>query len=180
MTRAFVVLAVLATLGGGLTGCSSGGGASPAASPSASGDAERALDIGRRFAQCARDHGYPDFPDPELNGDKIAWPVVGGVDAREQARRVAEASPECKALADELAAFAKRTGNPSPDPSDLPKLRAFAECMRTHGIPEWPDPKADGTFPVTGTPLESEGESERFMSAVDACKQHYGKRITTS
>lgn len=179
MRRVFVVIAVLAMAGIGLTGCSSGGEPSPGASPSAGGNGQRALEIGRRFAQCARDHGYPDFPDPELNGEKVSWPVTGGGDSKEQARKAAEI-PECKALADQLAAFANKNGNPRPDPSDLPKLTQFAQCVREHGIPEWPDPKADGTFPITGTPLESEGESERFMVAVDACKHLYGKRIVTS
>jgi hypothetical protein len=60
--------------------------------------------------------------------------------------------------------------HPTPSAADLAKLKAYAKCMREHGIPDFPDPKADGTFPIIGTPLEHEGKSERVLSAMDACK----------
>jgi hypothetical protein len=176
--RPLVVFAVLAVLAGGLSACSSGGTASAGASPSSSANVQRALELGRRLAQCARDHGYPNFPDPVMDGNKIVWPVdIGGTNVRDQLSTVSEI-PECKAIMDQIQAQ-----NHSSAPitaADLQKLRQFAKCIREHGIPEWPDPKADGTFPISGTPLETEGRSERFMTAVDACKQYYSKRITTS
>jgi hypothetical protein len=52
--------------------------------------------------------------------------------------------------------------------------------MREHGIPEFPDPKADGTFPIIGTPLENAGNSEAARSAMDACKVIYDGKITPS
>jgi ABC-type sugar transport system ATPase subunit len=47
----------------------------------------------------------------------------------------------------------------------------FAACMRQHGVPDWPDPKADGTFPFVGTALEREGKSPRVLAAARACRQ---------
>jgi hypothetical protein len=43
--------------------------------------------------------------------------------------------------------------------------------MREHGVPEWPDPKADGTFPIVGTEIEREGKSPRVVRAGQACKE---------
>lgn len=174
--RTLAVLAVLAAL----AGCTPGARPSAAASPAASTDAQRVLELGRRFAQCARDHGYPNFPDPELHGDRLSFPVVDGVDTKQQSGTIAEI-PACKAVADQLQGLSQRAQNTAPpSAADMVKLREFAKCMRAHGLPEWPDPKTDGTFPITGTPLEAEGRSERFLSGLDACKNLYDRRIVTS
>ena len=37
--------------------------------------------------------------------------------------------------------------------ADLEHIRRYAGCLRQHGMPTWPDPKPDGSFPVVGTPL---------------------------
>jgi hypothetical protein len=42
------------------------------------------------------------------------------------------------------------------------------------------DPNADGRFPISGTPLESEGKSARVLAAMDACKPHWDKGIGVS
>jgi hypothetical protein len=116
-----------------------------------------------------------------IDGNKLSWPATGGGNVKEQARTVSQI-PECKAVADQLAALGNQNRNPDPTPnaSDLPKLRQFAACMREHGLPDWPDPNADGTFPIAGTPLQSQLDSEPFFAAVDACKHLYDKRIVTS
>ena len=38
-------------------------------------------------------------------------------------------------------------------------------------MPDWPDPKADGTFPLVGTSIEREGKSPRFLKAARACRR---------
>jgi len=48
--------------------------------------------------------------------------------------------------------------------SDYKKDVAFAHCMRSHGVPDWPDPVPHGGFPRT-----SAGQSPRFGSARGAC-----------
>jgi hypothetical protein len=179
--RPLVVLAVAVALAlalaGSLTACSSGGDGSPGGSAGTNADIQRQLDISRQVSQCARAHGYPAFPDPVIDANEIVYPDTAGLDLKETFRAL-EQVPECKALLDQ-----RNVGRPSDPPvsaEDLTKLREFAKCVRAHGIPEWPDPRADGTFPINGTPLENEGKSDRFLSAVDACKSIYDKRIATS
>ncbi|MFI5909766.1 hypothetical protein [Dactylosporangium sp. NPDC051541] len=181
MTRTpFAVVALLAALALSLAACSSSKEASPSASGSVTTGSysSRELDIGRQFAQCARDHGYPNFPDPVVDAGKIVWPATDGDATKDQSRAVA-ALPECKAIGDQLAALGRHP-NPSFDPADLPKLRDLAKCMREHGLPDFPDPRPDGTFKLSGTPLEGQGETETFYNAIDACKHFYDKRIVTS
>lgn len=174
--RPFVVFAVLAVLAGGLAGCSPGGKGSPGESTGASADAQQALEIGRRFAQCARDHGYPDFPDPVIDGSKLKY-GDWGPQVQEQARAVSEV-PECKAIQDQIRALGN--ANSTPSAADLEKLKQFAQCMRDHGIIGWPDPKADGSFPIIGTPLQTEAKSDRSRAAQNACKQYWDKGIRVS
>ena len=82
-----------------------------------------------------------------------------------------------------------RTGDddPSGGDGDRPSqqemedaMLAYAKCMREQGIDGFPDPKPDGTFPLLGTPLENEGKSERVLTALEACKHLYDKKIALS
>jgi hypothetical protein len=68
---------------------------------------------------------------------------------------------------------------------DMPGLDIKAIVTEAEQIPECKAildqlQSADGTFPINGTPLENEGKSERLLSALDACKSVYDKRIATS
>jgi hypothetical protein len=40
--------------------------------------------------------------------------------------------------------------------------------MRDNGVPEYPDPVPDGTFPLP-TPLQEEGKSPRVIAALTTC-----------
>ncbi|WP_238006273.1 hypothetical protein KZZ52_36390 [Dactylosporangium sp. AC04546] len=184
MTRRPVAVLAALTMLFVLAGCSSGQGGpggpgGPGASPSGGLDEERALSIGRRFAQCARDHGYPSFPDPEIRDGDLAWPAAG-LELKEQIRTIMEQQPECKAIMDESMSLSDNRRDPTPSAEDLQKLRAFAKCMREQGVDGFPDPLPDGTFPLVGTPLEHEGKSERVLTAIDACKHLYDKKIAIS
>lgn len=47
------------------------------------------------------------------------------------------------------------------------ELVAFAHCMRSHGVPDWPDPLPQGGFPRTGTAEDSGPQAD---SAMSTCK----------
>jgi hypothetical protein len=47
------------------------------------------------------------------------------------------------------------------------KLLAFAHCMRSHGVPDWPDPVPGGGFPRTGAGGNSGPQAD---SAMNACQ----------
>ena len=153
-TRARVLLCA-ATLGAAaLAGCTNGGsvasspGGAVASPIAASGGAisfeAQSLAVGRRFAQCARDNGDADFPDPLIGNGALTWPGATKGD-------ILAAEVHCAHITRELSTIPQVAEPPSAE--TLNHMRQFAGCMRAHGVPDWPDPKADGTFPLLGTPL---------------------------
>jgi hypothetical protein len=112
-----------------ISACGSSGSPSSAAG-TGSGDA-----LALKFANCMRSHGVPNFPDP---GKPVGGPGSG---INTQAPAVQSAEQKCDKL----------THNPEPkgSPASESQRRAAlanAQCMRTHGVPNFPDP----TFPSTG------------------------------
>jgi hypothetical protein len=176
MKRVVVYLALLAVLA---AGCSSGGADSHAgASPSSSGaNQQRAMELGSRFVQCARQHGLPNFPDPVWRNGEVHF----GNDHLDKTK-IRQLPEDCQSILDQLPATGQRHQPYTAE--EVRRLAQFAQCLRQHGIPEWPDPDADGKFPLSGTPLqselESEGESQRMSQAQDACSQYWDKGLDAS
>src|SRR5262245_34624748 len=101
MTRrlfaAFAALAILA-----LAACSSHPGASPSASPSTLTN-DQALALGRQAAQCMRDHGIPDFPDPILDQHgQIALPPDSAEHVKQELGANPDAQRACQSIIDRL------------------------------------------------------------------------------
>lgn len=107
------------------------GGSSSAASSStpSTGTAQSSQLVA--FAQCMRTHGVPKFPDP-VSDDKFPGARQSGVsDSQYRA-----AMKECRHLLP--------NGGSGPSQSELQQevtaMLPFAQCMRSRGIPNWPDP----------------------------------------
>jgi len=49
----------------------------------------------------------------------------------------------------------------------LAKALAYAQCMRTHGEPDWPDPGRHGTFSTSQVDINAPA----FATASSACQQ---------
>jgi hypothetical protein len=86
-----------------------------------------------KFAECMRANGVPHFPDPDPNGDSNF-----GVDVTREVWL--KAIDACKALKPPGALSAKRT------PKEQSASLSFAQCVRDHGVKDFPDP-------VNGQPL---------------------------
>ncbi len=80
-----------------------------------------------KFAECVRAHGVPHFPDPDASGD-----FNFGVDV--SAAVFTNAVNACKALEPPGSLSSKRSTT-----QQSAALR-FAQCVRTHGVPDFPDP----------------------------------------
>jgi hypothetical protein len=89
------------------------------------------LDQGRRHAQCMRDHGVPEAdPRVQPNGDVQ---VGGGYDKQTLDDDVlAKAIEACKPYQVVL--------SPEDQAQKLAGARAVAQCMRAHGVENYPDP----------------------------------------
>ena len=116
----------------------------------------------RQLMYCGHAHGAPDFPDPTLDDRGVPrWP--DGTPLPPQ-----EAIDACGTIYARL---------PNPDRSgplttqELRLARQFAACMRQHGLGDWPDPNADGSYPLPAD-LQAEGKSPRLRAAWDACARY--------
>jgi hypothetical protein len=113
-------------LGGGSPSTSSGAGSSRQSGFSiATGNPQSAL----KLSECMRANGEPNFPDP--NGQGV---IQGsGIDPQSSAFQKAQ-----KACAKYVG------GGRAPSPAQQAKAQAdalqFSQCMRSHGVPEFPDP----------------------------------------
>ena len=122
-----------------LAGCSGGPGA---ASPSPTSSATHANQAAAMLAvsRCMRGHGYPNFPDPVQQPDgRWDWPPV--VDHL-------SVSTACDDLVRQAKSASRQTDRKKVDAATLAKLRQYAQCMREHGVADWPDPNDVGAFKV--------------------------------
>jgi hypothetical protein len=111
------------------------------------------------FSACMRSAGVPNFPDANTEGDIQA----AGIDETSPAFRKAYHS--CEGL---LQGRRRRVHGQS-TPALQRQLLAFAKCMRSHGVPMFPDPifHPDGRVEI-GVPQDPNSPS--FIAAANACR----------
>ncbi len=106
-------------------------------------NAKAASDQGLKFANCMRAHGVPNFPDPNSGGG-IQIPLGSGLKPQSPAFQAAQ--KRCGKLLP--------GGGPGPRKATKAQFAAalaFARCMRSHGLPHFPDPLASfsaGSGPI--------------------------------
>jgi len=108
-----------------------------------------------RFSQCMRAHGVTDFPDPTANGQS---PTSDHVNKRSPAFQTA-----VRACHPQITAIAEL----KPKTSHAQELRE-AECMRTHGVPNFPDPLPGGGYDYPGS---INPNSPAFQRASNECQK---------
>jgi len=152
-----------------LTGCSTGG--SGDASTSGGGQTasvqQQARAVWLDYAHCVRSHGFPNFPDPQVDSQGRAS-FGNSTQTKTIGRQVQGA---CESILNRLPASVR--GNTSPvTPARLHQEVLFAGCMRRHGLPDWPDPRSDGTFQLAGTPYANMGKTGPVLTAIQACRAY--------
>jgi hypothetical protein len=89
------------------------------------------------YSRCMRVHGVPTFPDPDSNG----LPKTQVVSARQaDPSRFDSANTACRHLVPSGGTNGGNGETPAQIAQDWTDLRRFARCMRSHGVPNWPDP----------------------------------------
>lgn len=112
------------------------------------------------FSRCMRSHGVPNFPDPSNDGriPKLTQEQLGATDSQLQS-----AQDACRGLLPNESAAQRST--------DAAQSLAFARCIRSHGVPNFPDPGSNGRIPDPASGGVDQG-SQQFRAANDACVQY--------
>ena len=160
--RLLALLAVaVAAVAGVTTACSSSSTSSPA---HAAGHAARSASSSLAFSACMRSHGVHNFPDPSAgsNGQQVTIQQGSGIDPNSPAFQAAQRS--CQSL---LPA-GKTAGGGSVSPAERARILRYAACIRTHGVPNYPDPTFNGNAIDFGN-LSGFADLPQYQSALRAC-----------
>ena len=152
--RPLAALATAAVIGGGCSDGSAENGGTGAGNKNAT-DQDKAV----RFAECMRNNGLSDFPDPDANGD-----FAYGVGSPAAFEKAVEA---CKDLQPPGSLSAERS------PKEQTASLRFAQCMRANGVKDFPDP-ANGEPLVDTTKIPSTdrpGGMSILNAAMEKCRR---------
>jgi hypothetical protein len=117
------------------------------------------------FAACMRSHGLDGYPDPLVSGSDGHLQVTispGGLNPSSPAFRSADR--DCHHLLPYGGEQSEAGANGAQHAQDV----LFADCMRSHQVPSFPDPSRDGVFTLPSTISE---QAPAFLHATDACQK---------
>jgi hypothetical protein len=116
-----------------------------------------------KFAQCMRAHGEPQFPEPTEGAIRIQSRNGSGPNPE---------SPQWKAAEKACSKYAPANVAPSPAQQKAHQEQAlkFSACMRSHGVPNFPDPKFSGGGNVEMNMSGVNAGSPQVQAAAKACQ----------
>jgi hypothetical protein len=150
-------LALIALIGVGCGGNDSSGGDKIAASTN-----EKAA----KFAECMRENGVGDFPDPDGSGQFTIDAIANGSGVDPSTPAFDQAISACKDL--EPAGFTGHTRSAEEQDAGL----RFAQCIRENGVSDFPDPGPGA--PLVDTNRIPSANTAGGMSILNAAMQKCG------
>jgi hypothetical protein len=168
--------------------CSSGpSSAGSAGAPDAGGSASSPSAVA--YSQCVRSHGVPEFPDPGSSGQlpKGDAQQFGVSSTQYQAAQTAcqhllptggsmhQGDDQCLQNSDCPPALVQQM---------LTADRKLARCMRSHGVPNFPDPSTDSNGPVFNITdagiSDAASHANQFELKLDECARLVGDNAPES
>jgi hypothetical protein len=119
-----------------------------------------------KFAQCMRDNGVKEFPDPDASGEFTIESVINGSSLDPNSAAWKNAIDACKDLQPPGFTGHKRT------PEQQKAALKFAQCMRDNGVKDFPDPDPDGPLIDTDRIPSAAGNGgiARINAAGEKCR----------
>jgi hypothetical protein len=118
------------------------------------------------FVNCMRTHGEPNMPEPVAEGRSVRIVVTPGLDP--SSPRFTTANNACKH-------FLPGNGVPKENtisPADQADYLKAAACMRSHGVPNFPDPTFEnGSVTLTSPTPPIDTSSSQYKSALATCQK---------
>ena len=167
--RPLALLAIVALIG---VGCGSNGpaenGTTGTTKISGSGGKKNATarEQAVRFAQCMRDNGVSEFPDPNPSGELTIDEIANGSSLDPNAASFTKAISACKDLEPPGFTGGKRSAQ------EQESALKFAQCIRENGVKDFPDP-ANGE-PLVNTNRIPSSAGNGGMSRLNAAMRKCG------
>jgi hypothetical protein len=169
--RPLAALAMTALIG---AGCSNAPAENETTSTGSSGGNKNATNA-MKFADCMRDNGVSEFPDPDASGGLTIDGVVNGSSLDTSTPAWKQAIGACKDL--QPPGF---TGTKASSEEQEVRLQ-FAQCMRDNGVEDFPDPTADGPLIDTTRIPSAAGRGALsipgFQAATEKCGDIYSGEL---
>ncbi|GII03385.1 hypothetical protein [Planobispora takensis] len=148
-----------------LAACTAGTGSAAAPTPTPTGQNRQQLITALKdVAACFRQNGVPGVGDPVTEEDGAVH--LPGV-PRPVPERARNACVSQIRRADSL----RDAGEPRYTAAQIEQLKKLARCIREHGTPDWPDPDAQGRFPLDRRLAGLDKQAMR--PALEACEQYF-------
>jgi hypothetical protein len=125
-------------------------------------------DKAMRFADCMRDNGVSEFPDPDASGSLTIDGVVNGASLDPSTPAWKTAIGACKDLQPPGFTGRKRSAE------EQENALEFAQCMRENGVEDFPDPTADGPLIDTTRIPSAAGRGARSIPGFKAAQEKCG------
>ncbi len=136
--------------------------AGPTASSSAATRTGPDPDAMIKYSKCMRDHGLDWFPDPDAQGRLQVQNPPGAPDSKTKA-----AEEACRSLLPDGGENKDKTS-----PEEIERSRQMAKCMRANGVPNFPDPDANGGISIDADKLGTGPGDPTFDAAEKACSKY--------
>jgi hypothetical protein len=184
LRRAGILAAALLGVGALAAGCGSGSAGHPAVAslgttattttPPAvpSGSIANPAANALAFVTCMRTHGEPSMPEPTVsrNGGHTSVNIEANQGVDPSSPQYVAAYDKCKHILPRDGVGAPSAGQAITAADHADYLRAAA-CMRTHGVPNFPDPSfRDGSVSfTTQSPIDT--DATQYKNALAACQK---------
>jgi hypothetical protein len=117
------------------------------------------------WAHCMRSSGVQDLPDP--TGSNVKIPTAQQLGVSSSQLQTAEST--CR----HLLANGGSGPNPAQLEQEMDSMRTFADCLRSHGIANWPDPtvgpQGRPEFKLVGARGIPDPSSPQLQNAIHDC-----------
>jgi hypothetical protein len=146
-----------------MTACGASGGSPSSSTTTISAQTKKYQEV-LTFSQCMRSHGVPEFPDPNPDGS---------ISLSGTAREIKFSSSQVESAIQTCRRELPNGGtlNPAQLQTALTVLLKFSQCMRAHGVPNFPDPamvNGNITLNLQGTGFST--SSPQDVTAAEMCE----------
>jgi hypothetical protein len=162
----------------------------PSSSTSAGAGGSASSPSALAYSACMRSHGVRNFPDPTSSGQ---LPKVGPQQLGVSSSQLQSAQIACRQLLPTGVSLQQRESECLQNHDCPPALvqqmmtadRKLARCLRTHGVPDFPDPVDDGPagpyFPISRVGIsDAASHTTQFMARLSQCGRLVGDNAPES